>query len=128
MWEKEKNDIGIAHAFTAYGDLYRNGRTQGSLILPNYAKAITNYERAAEIFKKANRYWKTSINLWGAAYSQKGLGKSVEACKGLKSAEVYYDKWVKVAKPKNESKSSYSIKKIRKDLSLFNCTKVLLSN
>jgi hypothetical protein len=84
------DDLGMARAYSAFGDLYRNGRTEGPLTLPDQPKAVENYRSAIQIYEKLKMPKWAALNLWGVAVSQHAHGEFKETCQSLKKAKEIY--------------------------------------
>lgn len=123
IWQSRKDDMNVARAHSAFGDLYRNGRAQGKLTLPDYPLAVQNYERAVDAYTRMERPKWVALNLWPIAASYQAQGNNKAACEILKKALQVYKGAPnsQEATEPFEKAGAFSVKTIEQELQSFKC-------
>lgn len=123
IYQERKDDMNLARSHSALGDLYRNGKTQGDLRLPDHALAIENYKIAADIYTRLKEPKWAALNLWPVAISQRAQGDLKNACATLKQAAKEYKGApnAEQATEPFEKAGAFSAKKIETELKAFGC-------
>lgn len=123
IWQERKDQMNTARAHSALGDLYRNGRTQGDLKLPNHALAIENYKSATDIYKSLKEPKWAALNLWPQAVSFHELGDLKSACAALSEARKLYKAAPDADKATEtfEKAGAFSLQMIEQDWQAYYC-------
>lgn len=125
QYQINNDDFGMATAYTAFGDLYRNGRTQGDLKLPDLDLAVENYQKAASLHEKLNKPKWAAINYWGAGFSFAMKNDLKSACTTLNKALGIYKNAPNAneATEPFETAKAFSMATIENDLKNSKCKK-----
>ena len=70
----------VAQTYAVYGDLYKLGKTQDALKLPDFKQAATSYQKAAENYQIMRHYLTESIFLWTTGIMHSNAGDKDLAC------------------------------------------------
>ena len=80
MAEQSGDGLMVAKTYAVYGDLYKLGKTQGSLILPDFKKAALSYQQAAKNYHVAGYFITESMLLWTSGVMHSNAGDKDLAC------------------------------------------------
>src|SRR3989339_236925 len=84
--EKAGDVLMIAHTHAVFGDLYKLGKTQDSLILPDFKQAALSYQKAAKNYHVAGHYITESMLLWTSGIMHSNAGDKDVACDNFDNA------------------------------------------
>lgn len=122
-YKANNDEVNMARAYTALGDLYRNGKTQGEFKLPDLKMAMENYNKAASFYKKNNMPKWSALNEWAAGISYAMNGDSKSGCTSLKQATKSYNSSPSPHEKTEpfEKAGSFNLKTIENELQLMGC-------
>jgi len=78
--EKAGDVMMVAQTYAVYGDLYKLGKTQDPLTLPDFKQAAISYQKAAENYQIMRHYLTESILLWTTGIMHSSAGDKDLAC------------------------------------------------
>ena len=86
MFKKKGELDEVGRSYLAFGDLYKIGRSEGILKLPDYKKSADSYAKAAEVYKSINYSNNETMALWFAGGLYNDIGDKKLGCNFLAKA------------------------------------------